>query len=345
MSFDVAVADSTYRFACEPGESLLDAAERGGFEMPYSCRKGICGNCRGKIETGEVRRMGSDSGLTQDEREHGYVLYCRSTPVGDLTIRPVEIKPAQPNARKVIKAKVYRIERAADDVTLLRLRFPAGMRAKFRAGQYLQIILADGQRREFSMANPPGISDEAHLHIRHVENGFFTAGVLPGLQPGQVLEVEVPFGDFYLREDGAKPLVFIATGTGFAPIASIVEDLWRRQIERPFSLYWGGRTWKHLYAIETVRKWMAAHPQVTFVPVLSHTPSQELDGARAGLVHEAVLADFPSLAGVQVYACGSPAMTRAARQTFTSQAGLAEEDFFSDAFVSGPVEAQDEQAG
>lgn len=344
MTIDVAVADSDYRFACEPGESLLDAAERAGFEMPYSCRKGICGNCRGKIESGEVRRLGTDAGLTEAERNNGYILYCRSTPVGDVVIRPVEIKRAEPSSRKKIKAKVYRIERVADDVTLLRLRFPAGVRAKFRAGQYLQVILPDGERREFSMANPPALSDEAHLHIRHVDGGYFTGKVLPTLQTGQQLEVELPFGDFHLREDNAKPIVFVATGTGFAPIASIIEDMWRRKIDRPFKLYWGGRSARHLYAMETVRKWQAAHPSLEVVPVLSDAPAGKLEGARSGLVHDAVLQDFPSLAGMQVYACGAPAMTRAARASFTAQAGLAEEDFFSDAFVSGPVEAQGDPA-
>ena len=339
MSHAVSVVDSDIRFACEPGESLLDAAERAGFEMPYSCRKGVCGNCRGKIESGQLASLGAAPGLTELERESGYVLYCRSTPVCDVAIRPLEIKPVDKSLRKRIKAKVYRIERVADDVTLLRLRFPAGVRAKFRAGQYLQVILEDGQRREFSMANAPAISDEAHLHVRHVQGGHFTGSVLPGLQTGQTLELELPFGDFFLREESQAPIVFIATGTGFAPVAAMIEDMWKRKVERPFVLYWGARTARHLYAMDTVHKWRTAHPALQFVPVLSEAPEGE-PGVRRGLVHEAVLEDFPSLAGAQVYACGSPAMTRAARETFVALGGLRVENFFCDAFVSGPAEAQ-----
>lgn len=336
MSTEVSVADSDIRFVCEPGESLLDAAERAGLQMPYSCRKGVCGNCRGGVVSGQFASLGASPGLTASERENGYALYCRITPVDALTIKPTEIQRAEPPLRKRVKAKIYRIERLAEEVTLLRLRFPAGVRVKFRAGQYLQVILEDGQRREFSLANPPAISDEAHLHVRHVVGGQFTGSVLPGLQAGQTLELELPFGDFFLREESAAPIVFVATGTGFAPIAAMIEDMWKRGVERPFVLYLGARTLRHLYAMDTVRKWRNAHPALQFVPVLSETDGEP--GYRQGRVHEAILEDFPSLADRQVYACGSPAMTRAARAAFVVRGGLREENFFCDAFVSGPAE-------
>ena len=340
MSFMVSVADTAHRYACEADESLLDAAQRAGLELPYSCRKGVCGNCRGRVEHGDVVASGGEKGLSAEERAQGDVLFCRTHPRSDLVIRPTAIRAIDPASRKRIHAKVYRVEHLSDDVSLLRLRFPAGVRARFRAGQYLQVILADGERREFSMANPPAMSDEAHLHIRHVPGGRFTEGMLPSLKAGDMLEVELAFGDFTLRDGDAWPIVFVATGTGLAPVASMLEDLWRRKIDRAVELYWGGRTLRHLYALDMVRKWQASHPSLRVVTVLSESRDGAPEGTRSGLVHEAVLQDHPDLSGVQVYACGSPAMTRAAREAFVGQAHLPPRHFFSDAFVSGPVEAQ-----
>jgi len=331
MTWDVTVAGTPHRFPCEAGESLLDAAERAGFELPYSCRKGVCGNCEGGLDSGEVVVAGAAFTAAGQG-----ILYCRATPSSDVTIRPSSIRPADRSARKRVLARIHRIDRLADDVTLLRLRFPAGVRVRFRAGQYLQVVLRDGQRRQFSMANPPGISDEAHLHIRHVPGGYFTGTVLPALERGQSLEVELPFGDFHWREEHQGPIVFVATGTGFAPMASIIEDMLKRRIERPLSLYWGGRTLRHLYALETVAAWRARHAGLRFVPVLSDEPAGTLDGARTGMVHHAVLEDFPDLSSAHVYACGSPAMIAAARGEFAERAGLPSAQFFSDAFVVGP---------
>jgi len=329
MTWQVTVAGTNHRFPCDTGESLLDAAQRAGLELPYSCRKGVCGNCAGGLESGRVIAAGTVC-AAPDER----ILYCRSTPSSDVTIRPLSIRLADKSARKRLHAKVHRIDRLAEDVTLLRLRFPAGVRIRFRAGQYLHVLLDDGGRRQFSMANPPGISDEAHLHIRHVPGGYFTGTVLPRLERGQQLEVELPFGDFHWREGHEGPLIFVATGTGFAPIASIVEDMFRRNMARPFSFYWGGRSLRHLYALEMVDAWRARHAGLRFVPVVSHEVGAI--GGRSGMVHHAVLADFPDLSGAHVYACGSPAMIAAAREEFVQRAGLPPAHFFSDAFVAGP---------
>jgi len=331
MTWHVTVAGTPHGFPCEPGESLLDAAERAGFELPYSCRKGVCGNCEGGLDSGEVTVAGAACAASGQG-----ILYCRAMPSSDVTIRPSSIRPADRSARKRVQARIHRVDRLTDDVTLLRLRLPAGVRVKFRAGQYLQVVLRDGQRRQFSMANPPGISDEAHLHIRHVPGGYFTGTVLPGLERGQSLEVELPFGDFHWREEHQGLLVFVATGTGFAPMASIIEDMLKRKVERPLSLYWGGRTQRHLYALETVAAWCSRHAGLRFVPVLSDEPACVLGGARAGMVHHAVLEDFPDLSAAHVYACGSPAMIAAARGEFTARAGLPPAQFFSDAFVVGP---------
>jgi NAD(P)H-flavin reductase/ferredoxin len=337
MSYQVEIAGTDYRFACAADESVLDAAQRAGLELPYSCKKGICGNCRGKVTQGSVQMSGATEGLSPSEREAGFVLYCRAKPSSDLVLDPVEVRRADPSARRVVQAKVFRLSRPAPDVTILQLRFPAGKRVKFRAGQYLQILLDDGERRSFSMANSPTVTDGAQLHIRHVGGGRFSGTVLPQLEQGDTLNVELPYGDFYLREDSDKPIVFVASGTGFAPIQSIVDYAIARDVRRPMHLYWGARREEDLYALDVPARWIAKRPDFRFVPVLSEPDLESGWTGRTGLVHRAVMDDHATLADVQVYACGAPVMTRAAREDFTTLRGLPEAEFFSDAFVQGPA--------
>lgn len=218
---------------------------------------------------------------------------------------------------------------AAPDVAVVDLRFAAGVKVQFKAGQYLNVHLEGAQARSFSMANTPKASDSAQLHVRVLPGSLFGEQVLRRLQPGDTIDVELPFGDFYLRE-GTQPVVLVAGGTGFAPIQSILEEALPRQRERSFSLYWGGRQLASLYALETVRKWEQKFPNFRFTAVLSEEAA--VAPVRQGLVHEAVLADFDCLADHQVYACGAPPMVAAACSAFQER-GLAPAHFYSDAFA------------
>jgi NAD(P)H-flavin reductase len=241
---------------------------------------------------------------------------------------PRSASKADPFARKTVDARVFRLIRLADDVMLVHLRFPAGIRVKFKAGQHLNLILDNGERRDFSMANPPRESDGAQLHIRHVPGGAFTTYVFETLQRGDHLKIEIPFGDFILR-DSDKPILFVAGSTGFAPIKSIIEDMMIKGIAREMTLYWGARRREGLYSDLPV-KWAAQNSRFKYVPVLSDAPEP---GIRHNLVHKAVLEDHPQLARFQAYACGVPVMTQAAKTEFIA-AGLPEGEFFADAFVT-----------
>lgn len=314
MSLAVRVAGTEISFECKSGQSILDAALEAGWEMPFSCRRGACESCRAPVLSGEFvgpTAFGGDA------------LLCQAHPRTNLEIAPREIRRLDPNARKRVKAKVYRIERPAPDVAVLQLRFPAGVRVKFKAGQYLEVLLPDGSRRAFSMANPPQQSDGALLHVRVLPGGAFSGKALGALKPGDVLEVELPFGDFWLRES-ERPAIFLAGGTGFAPMKAIVEDLVKRNVRRELALYWGARTRPGLYAEALARKW-----PLRFVPVLS----EEAWEGRTGLVHQAVLDDFQSLAGHEVYACGAPPMIDAARRAFVGERGLPADAFYCDPFT------------
>lgn len=327
MTFTVAIAGTDFRFPCEPDESILNAAQRAGFELPFSCRKGVCGSCKGAIISGSVRAFTGDA-LSATERNSGRALFCNTRPRSDLVVSPRYISKADPFARNIVPARVFRLHPLASDVMFVHLRLPAGVRMKFKAGQHLSLVLPDGERRDFSMANPPHVSDGAVLHIRRVPDGVVTGYVFERLRRGDTLKVEAPFGDFTLRDD-CKPIVFVAGSTGLAPIQSIIEDMLAKGLSRHTELYWGARDGQGLYS-EMPAQWARRYKHFQYIPVVSDVP---VAGLRHNVVHRAVLEDHPTLEGHQAYVCGSPAMTSAARSEFMA-AGLAEEDFFADAFAT-----------
>jgi NAD(P)H-flavin reductase/ferredoxin len=326
MSFNIVASGTDIAFPCEPDETVLDAAERAGYSLPYSCRKGVCVTCAGGLVSGEVEGIrGAICGPADD------VLFCRARPRTDLDIAPRRISLLGTPVRKSLPAEVYRLLHPAPDVSVLQLRYPIGTRAKFRAGQYLKVLFPDGDSRNYSLANDPASNNGAELHIRHVAGGRFSEGVLPRLVPGDSLRVEVPFGQFVMSEDVETPAILLATGTGFGPLKSMVLDQIRRHGNRPMILYWGARQADDLYARGLAEKWAAELPWFSFVPVLSRAPATW--AGRTGHVHHAVLEDHPDLGGFEVYACGNPAMTRAAARELVEGGGLAREKFFCDAFV------------
>lgn len=333
MSHQIQIANSDATFICNDEQSLLDAGLKAGIEMPYSCRKGVCGNCAGKIVQGEVTGI-KGAAIRNEMCTPEQVLFCMCTATSGLLIEPQSWQRIDPNARKRITAKVFRNQLVAPDVSLLQLRLPPGQRAKFKAGQYMQVQLEDGSTRSYSMANPPQESDAITLHIRHVPGGRFTA-VAPTLKTGDLLDIEVPFGSFSLQEQTTRPIVCVVGGTGFAPIKSILDDMVKRRIHRPVTLIWGARNADGLYLLSAVERWQRQLPGFRFVPALSEDFVSTLEGIYAGPVHEAMLAHCDTLIDHELYCCGSPGMVAAVREAAVNQRGLAVADFHSDVFVEG----------
>lgn len=338
MSYEIRIDGTDVAFEAQAGQTVLDAAAKHGIELPYSCRKGVCGNCRGRLVAGELvpgTAGGSHETGINAADEH---LFCRAQPASNLLIAPRSWHRIDPDARKTYAAAVFRNELVASDVSRLQLRFATGVRARFAAGQYLQVILPGGQRRSFSMANAPHENDGVQLHIRHMPGGGFTSGILPGLVKGDILQVELPHGDFFLREDSDRPLLFIAGGTGFAPVKSIIDHIIKRNIDRPVTLFWGAREPAGLYAQEVVHKWIRQRPALRYEPVVSDSVDASDWRARRGLVHHAVLESFASVKDFDVYACGAPVMVQAVRTALEDRRGLPPSQFFSDSFVTEQVD-------
>lgn len=333
MSFQISIEASPHNFQAEPGETILDAALRQGLAMPYGCRDGACGACRGKVLSGQVDHGKAQThALSEADRAAGFALFCCASAQSDLCIESREVRSLTDIPVKTLPARVQKMTLAAPDVMLLELKLPANERLQFLAGQYIDILLKDGKRRAFSLANAPHDDDCLQLHIRRVPGGQFTEHVFTEMKERDILRLKGPHGSFYLREDSTKPMLLVAGGTGFAPIKAIVEHAIAEKCPRPIHIYWGGPQRADLYLLPLAEAWAAEHPQLRFVPVLSDPSSADTWNGRTGFVHRAAMQDFPDLSGHQVYVCGSPAMVAAAKTDFVGQCQLPEDAFFADSF-------------
>ncbi len=333
--FSVLVQPSGRAFTTEPDETVLAAGIRQGIGLPYGCKDGACGSCKCKKISGTVTHRDHQSkALSAEEESQGFVLTCCAFPQSDLVLESRQVTELGALPIKKMPTRVNTLERVSSDVVVMRLQLPANDSFTFRAGQYVEFILRDGARRSYSMANAPHNGPGIELHIRHMPGGKFTDHVFGALKEKEILRVEGPFGSFFLREDSDKPMVLLASGTGFAPIKSLIEQLQHLGSTRPVTLYWGGRRPSDLYMDAWVQQQLQAMPNLRYVPVVSNAQLDDAWTGRTGFVHHAVLQDFADLSGYQVYACGAPIVVESARKDFCAQGHLPEEEFFADAFTS-----------
>src|SRR6478752_1734671 len=327
MTVQISIRPSDHTFGCEPDETVLQAAMRADLMIPYGCRNGACGTCKGRILDGSVDfGAHQPSTLSDDEKHRGLALFCVARPQSDLVIEVREVRRAGDIQIKRLPCRIESIDKPAPDVAVVRLKLPANERLQYLAGQYIDFLLKDGHRRSFSLATPPHADELLELHIRHTPGGFFTDPLFRSYKGREILRFEGPLGAFYLRENSDKPVIFVAGGTGFAPIKAMIEHMLHHRVPREIVLYWGARAQRDLYLPLVCGKWQAENPNFTFIPVLSEPATTDLWPGRTGFVHAAVLADFKDLSGYQVYACGAPAMIDAARRDFTSQRQLPPEE-------------------
>ena len=329
----VTIKNSGHTFDVRPSQTVLQAAIEAGVNLPYGCRNGACGACKATLIGGKV--MHDDyqrSAMSDAELAAGNALLCCARPLEDLTIECREVGGLAGIKPRILPARVAKKEQLAHDVIALYLQLPASERLQFKAGQYIEFILKDGKRRAFSIANAPHDSEFLQLHIRVIPGGQFSEYAANELVEKAILRLEAPFGSFFLREDSNKPIIFVAGGTGFAPVKGMIEHMLFNDIKRDIVLYRGARQLRDLYMHDLCEKWAALMPNISYIPVLSEPNADDNWQGRTGLVHQAVLGDIEYLSTHQAYVCGAPAMCEAAHTSFVAQ-GLDAEEFFSDAFT------------
>jgi CDP-4-dehydro-6-deoxyglucose reductase len=306
----VRILDAAQEFAAREDEPLLAAALRAGVKLPHECTLGGCGTCRIRVEAGSVRYEEMPLALSPEEAAQGFALACQARAATDLAIRVPRAQLAEPSRQAAL---VTGLDPLCEDVAHLRLALPDLAALAFRPGQHMNVLLEDGTHRSFSMASAPD-ANQVDFHVRRIPGGSFTGAQLARLQPGDLLEVELPLGTFRYHEEDYREVVMVATGTGLAPLKSIVESLMDDRDCPPVSLYWGARTERDLYLDREIRGWAERLFEFRYVPVLSRAGGG-WEGRR-GYVQQAVLADFPRLEEHSVYLCGSPVMIHDAKRAF-----------------------------
>jgi CDP-4-dehydro-6-deoxyglucose reductase len=339
MSFQISVLPSGRSFSADSSETLLAAGIRQGIGLPYGCKDGACGSCKCKKISGTVVHGEHQAkALSSEEEAQGLILTCCSTAQSDLVLESRQVTEAGSFPIKKMPVRVVSLEKKSDDVMSVLMQLPATDVMQYHAGQYVEFLLRDGSRRSYSMANAPHTLDatapKVELHIRHMPGGKFTDVVFGTMKEKDILRIEGPYGSFFLREDSNAPIILLASGTGFAPIKALMEHMQHKNIQRPTTLYWGGRRPSDLYMNDWVEAQLQVMPQLTYVPVVSNALPEDAWTGRTGFVHLAVLQDHPQLDAFQVYACGAPIVVDSAKADYVQKAGLPEEAFFADSFTS-----------
>ncbi len=328
MNHRVVWIETGQSFDVSAGEAVLEAALRSQIALPHECQFGGCGTCRIKLVEGSVSYEDEmPMGLTPEEADAGYALACQARPSGDLVIS-VEPTGACSEPTRVC-ATVEEMHAMGPDVTRLRLRLPEHLDLAYQPGQYMNVQLGDGRHRSFSMASKPN-GNSVDFHVRRIPGGYFTDQHLPTLRSGSPLEVELPLGNFRVHAEDYRPLVMVATGTGLAPIKSMLESLMDNEDCPPVNLYWGMRTEADLYLHDEIQRWAEHLYEFQYIPVLSRASCGWT--GRRGYVQDAVRADWPDLSEHAIYLCGSPNMIADAKTAFAAN-GASMDHLYADRFV------------
>ena len=332
MSYSVQIESTEHTFQVEEGESVLDAALRQSITLPYGCRGGGCGACKGQLLEGTVSYPdGLPGGLSEDDHNKGFVLFCQAVPNNDLIIKSKEVVASNEIEVKILPCRVQEKAQLNHDVVLIKLLLPKTERLQFFAGQYIDFLLKNGKHRSFSLANAPHDDEFIELHIRHIPGGQFTGEIFDEMKEKDMMRIKGPLGSFYIREESQRPIILMAGGTGFAPLKGMIEHALKVDLQRPIHLYWGARTKEDLYMDELAHSWTKQNPLIRYTPVLSDTKEDDNWTGRTGLVHKAIMEDYPDLSKHEIYASGAPGMVYAGRDEFVKN-NLDLDYYYSDAF-------------
>jgi CDP-4-dehydro-6-deoxyglucose reductase, E3 len=317
------------QFSATAEISLLDAAKNQGLVLEHSCRTGRCGACKAQVIKGETQILKAEESLDDSEINAGFILTCCRTAVNDIELDIEDLGLLASIKTQTLPCKIDQLNLLAPDVIQIFLRLPPTNQFNYLPGQYIDVIAKSGVRRSYSIANTLRADSKLELHVRAVTNGQMSQYWFNEAKSNDLLRLEGPHGTFCFHPKPEKNIVFLATGTGIAPIKSILEEFSNNAElvqKKNIYIYWGGRTLADLY-------WKPdfSNLNIAFYPTLSRTPNDW--SGRNGYVQDAVIADAIDLHDSVVYACGSDTMIHAAKKLLVAQ-GLKPNNFYSDAFVS-----------
>ncbi len=327
----IIIKPSNNEFIVNDNETILDAGIRNKLNLPHGCKDGDCGACKCKILSGNVKLATYRANILSDVEIHeGYTLLCRAYALNDIEL---EIPNLLNNLSiRVLPSKVSLIERISDTI-ILKLKLPSQLDFKFHAGQYIEIILKD-KNRSYSIANAYG-TNEIELHIKYYSGGVFSEFVLNELKIDSLLRFKGPLGNFGLRNT-QNPAIFVCTGTGFAPIKALLEEMIYTNSNKQIYFYWGNQTISDFYMLEFLNN---AKAKLNLSVKLCLSKEQQ-SGFYSGYVTDAILKDHDNLSSYEVYACGNRNMIESIYTIATSQLNLDRINFLSDVFTPAivPVE-------
>jgi len=325
------------QFTCGEDETILAAALRQGIALRYGCKHGGCGTCKALIVEGEVDQPEASTFALMDfEREQGMALLCSAYPLGDIAIELSDYEESELEGGAPIGkflAEVGTLEDLTHDIVDLKLGLIEPSRISFKAGQYVDVLVpGTTETRSYSMANPPSRDSEVELIVKLMAGGLFSEYLRGQLKAGDRLTLEGPYGTFHLRDDDRQAL-FIAGGSGMAPMLSLLRDMAEKRDCRPVTFFYGARTKRDLFHLDELSGFAKRLPGFRFVPALSEpAPGDEWEGA-TGLITEVVAREVPDVHGMEAYLCGPSVMIDAAIAMLV-RLGVKEHDIHFDKFVT-----------
>jgi CDP-4-dehydro-6-deoxyglucose reductase, E3 len=314
-------------FTCDKDTTIFDAAKRNNINLEHSCLSSRCRSCIVKVLSGQTINKENELVLSEEDKKNNFVLSCNAKPLSNIELDTEDLGEIKLFEKKIIPSKISVIEKLTDDIMKLVLRLPPNSNFKFNSGQYVNIIRGN-ITRSYSIANCSDHKNQLEFFIKNYDNGLMSAYFFKEAQINDLLRLEGPIGTFFLRDSSCKNIVFLATGTGIAPIKSILEGLDKSHEKYQNKNFWvivGARYQDDLFWDPNLK-----NLHIKYIPVLSRQ-DKDWNGEK-GYVQELVIKQQIDLENTQVYACGSNDMINSAKELFFKN-NLKENNFFSDAFV------------
>jgi CDP-4-dehydro-6-deoxyglucose reductase len=317
-------------FNCDSNTTVFEAAKNNGIILEHSCLTARCRSCAVQVESGTTNDKYDDLVLSAEEKSSNWILTCNTMPTSDLVLDIEDLGDIKVFDKKIIPAKIQAINKLNDTVIEVSLRLPPNSNFGYNSGQYVNITKGS-IKRSYSVANAYSESGLLTFLIKKYENGQMSNYWFEEAKENDLLRIEGPIGSFFLRESEVENIIFLATGTGVAPVKAILESITESPNKLSNKKIWiifGARNESDIFWQPNELNEVS---NLNYIPVLSRA-SEDWKGEK-GYVQDILIKQNIPLENAQVYACGSNNMIESAKKVLIEN-GLNKKNFFSDAFVA-----------